>query len=169
MAALCLGLPALRSLRWVGGWVGLWDGGRCMGTVTMKQHPVRAFASFAELSRPGMHACSLEITQVREGDMEAAVNMLCALTGLTGLRMGFSAWPEWHGGDCIWEYLFTQVPSLADLAQLSELCLNAVSLPRDWRQLSNLRRLSWHDICHRENDEAGWTDHTPEGAGAATR
>jgi hypothetical protein len=94
--------------------------------------------------------------------VQAAVSTLRALTGLTGLRLGFSAWPEWHGGLSYWRWGYYQVPRLGDLTQLTELRLNgAVSLPRDWRQLSNLRRLSWHDICHREDEEAGWFGHTP--------
>ena len=87
--------------------------------------------------------------------MEAAVGMLQALTALTGLRLGFSAWPHWDDEEADGEEDNGEegrqchtVPSLGNLAVLTELRLNGVCLPRDWRSYRNLQRLSLNGIEH---------------------
>ena len=166
VAALCRGLPALRSLRWVGRWggraCGVMSGGLCMGA--WRQPPVSIYLTvLSELSHPSLRVCSLEVSRVRHGHMEAAVSMLHALTGLTGIRLGFSVWPAGHSCQLTWEGDMFDVPSLGGLAQLIELRLHAVILPPDWRQLSNLQRLSWNDIWHREGGEADGVYHISRG------
>ena len=88
-----------------------------------------------------------------------------ALTCVTALKLGFSAWPEWHGGYHLWNFyhLTLGVPHLQGLAQLTELRLNAVGLPPDWRQLINLQRLSWNDLYHTETafTEGTWKYELP--------
>jgi hypothetical protein len=95
--------------------------------------------------------------------MEAAVSMLQGLIGLTGLRLGFSAWPAGHSCQVTWEGDMFDVPALGGLTQLTDLRLHAAILPPDWRKLSKLQRLSWHDIWHREGGEAGEIYHVSRG------
>jgi hypothetical protein len=121
-----------------GGWAGgaglracgVMSGGLCMGA--WRQPPVSIYLTvLSELSHPSLRVCSLEVSRVRHGHMEAAVSMLHALTGLTGIRLGFSVWPAGHSCQLTWEGDMFDVPSLGGLAQLTELRLHAVILPPD--------------------------------------
>lgn len=83
-----------------------------------------------------------------DDDAVAAVDMLHRLTQLTGITLAIHCHGrseldyDCPGGDDWWDHC-VQLEPMAGLTALTELCLvEVVKLPPDFRQLSNLRRLS---------------------------